>query len=79
MPRRRSTAHLTIDQIKLAQLLGQAWSAAKAIERKRPRVFTAALADAMELEDEQAISFMDTMEREYVDIENAKHSIQRKG
>ncbi len=73
MPRRRSTAHLTTDLIKLAQVLGQAWSGARAIERRYPRVFAAAVADALQLEEGQAVSFMETMEREHVGIENAKH------
>ncbi len=72
MPRRRSNAHLTTDLIKLAQVLGQAWSGAKAIERRYPRVFAAAVADALQLEEGQAVSFMDTMEREHVGIENSK-------
>ena len=73
MPRRRSTAYLTTDLVKLAQVLGQAWSGAKAIERRYPRVFAAAVADAMQLDEEQAVSFIETMEREHVGIENAKH------
>ncbi len=68
MPRRRSTLGLTTDLIKLAQLCGQAWHGAKTLQRRYPRMFAAALADAMELDDEQAESFMSTMEREYVGI-----------
>lgn len=73
MPRRRSNAYLTMDLIKLAQLLGKAWSDARALERRYPRLFAAALADAMELDQEQGTSFIDTMEREYVGIQNAKN------
>ena len=72
MPRRRSNAHLTTDLIKLAQVLGQAWSGAKAIERRYPRVFAAAVADALQLDEDEGTSFVDSMEREHVGIENSK-------
>lgn len=80
MARRRATPPAAkledLDAIKLGQLLGQAWSGAKAIERRYPRVFAAALATVMELDDESARTLLETMEQEYVGVENAKHPLK---
>ena len=74
MVTRRSRAKNTMDVIKLAQVLGQAWSAADAIQRRYPRLYAAAVARAMDLEPEQAAEFIDLMEAEHVGIERQKHT-----
>ena len=66
MPRRRAT--LSTYLIMLALVWGHAGHDANAIQRRYPRIFAAALADAMQLDDEQAQSFISTMEQEYVGI-----------